>query len=95
MEYYLYISNNKVDMLFSQLPQKTQSKITAEFAVNTGLVKAAIKSERENAPSANSTARLQAVAKHIRQSENIGTLDDPNSWIEDTVFACPWRIRNF
>lgn len=87
MEYYLYISDSKVDMLFSQLPQKTQSKITAEFGVNTGLVKAAVKSERDIAPSASGIARLQAVTEHIRQSEDMGIIDDPASWIEDTQHA--------
>ena len=87
MDYYLYISDSKVDMLFSQIPQKTKSKITSEFGVNTGLVKAAVKSERDIAPSASSIARLQAVTKHIRQSEKIGTINDPASWIEDTQYA--------
>ncbi len=60
MEYYLYISESKVNMLFPQIPQATKGKLGAEVGGNVGVLKATVKSEKESQPKENLISRLQA-----------------------------------
>jgi hypothetical protein len=87
MEYYLYISESKVNMLFPQLPQETKGKLGAEFEANAGVLKVKVKSEKESQPKENLIARLQVVVDHLKRSEEPGSVDKPKSWIEDTQSA--------
>ena len=87
MEYYLYISDSKVDMLLPQVPEKTRAKLAAEFGVNVGVLEAKFKSERDTGTPDNRVARLQAVINHIRPSLEVGSVEQPGKWIEDVQDA--------
>jgi len=87
MEYYLYISESKVKMLFPQIPKETKGKLGAEISANLGVLKATVKSEKESQPKENPIAQLQAVIDYLKRSEKLGSMDKPESWIEDTLSA--------
>jgi hypothetical protein len=87
MEYYLYVSESKVNMLFPQIPQETKGKLGAEVEASLGVLKAKVKSEKESQPKENLIARLQAVVDYLKRSEQPGSVDKPKSWIEDTQSA--------
>lgn len=87
MEYYLYISDSKIDMLLPQVPEKTKAKVAAGFGVNLGVLHAELKSERDTGAANNRIARLQTVLQHMKPSIEIGTVDKPGKWIEDVQDA--------
>jgi|SRR6185295_3433137 len=83
-KYYLYISDQKVDMLLPQIPTKIKHKLSAEFGVDVGVFKARLQSER--IAYEDRVHRLAVVERHIR-SGDLGTLDNPKAWISDTAAA--------
>jgi len=87
MEYYLYISESKVNMLFPQIPEATKGKLGAEVGVNVGVLKATVKAEKESQSKDNLIVHLQAVVDYLKKSEDPGSVDKPKSWIEDTLSA--------
>jgi hypothetical protein len=90
VKYYVYISDAKVDMLFPQVPHDIQNKVALEFKIDLKLFSASRKSETESEN--NRIARLEAVVDFIRQYGNVGTVDEPNDYIEDTL-AMAWSDR--
>ena len=80
IEYYLYISESKVNMLFPQIPQETKGKLGAEVEASLGVLKAKVKSEKESQPKENLIAQLQAVVDYLKRSEQPGSVDKPKSW---------------
>jgi len=87
MEYYLYISESKVNMLFPQIPEAAKGKLGAEVGVNVGVLKATVKAEKESQSKDNLIVHLQAVVDYLKKSEEPGSVDKPKSWIEDTLSA--------
>lgn|SRR5262245_2475486 len=87
MEYFLYISDSKVDMLFPQTSEKDKTKTAAEIGVNIGVFKGNVKTEREMETHNDRISRLAAVSNHLSECEKLGTIDQPNAWIKDTQSA--------
>jgi hypothetical protein len=85
MRYYLYISDAKVDMLLPQVPGATQQKISAKFGFDIKLFSGSLASERNTLD--NRIARLEAVEAFLRDSVQLGTPEEPKSWIAGTVDA--------
>jgi hypothetical protein len=82
MKYYLYISDAKVDMLLPQVPHETKKKIAIDFGMDIKIFRAGRKSEEETEE--NRVTRLEAVVTFIREFGNVGTVDDPDEYIDDT-----------
>jgi hypothetical protein len=83
MEYYLYVSRAKVDMLLSQIPEKVRRSMAAELGINVGILNVKVRAEQETAPE-NLYLRASALIDHIKKTEQVGTIDDPAAWIEDS-----------
>jgi hypothetical protein len=83
MKYYIYISDAKVDMLFSQIPHDIKKKVALEFGFDLKLFSAKRKVETELED--DRIARLEAVLAFIREYGKIGTVDKPNEYIEGTM----------
>jgi hypothetical protein len=83
MKYYIYISDAKVDMLFPQVPHEIKKKVATEWKMDLKLLSASrrVETERED----NRIARLETVVDFIREYGNIGTVDNPDQYIEDTL----------
>ncbi len=85
MEYYLYISRSKLDMLFPQVPHKIKKKYSAEFGVNIGLLKTKAAAEFAEEQSSADAHRVAIVADYIRKHEDVARLDDAQEWVEDEI----------
>jgi hypothetical protein len=84
MEYFIYASDAKVDMLLPQIPEKMKGKFALELGVNVGVFSAKMKGEEDLGLKSDRFSRLNAVIKYLKNSEEIGSVDDPKSWIEGT-----------
>jgi len=80
MKYYLYISDAKVDMLLPQIPHDVKTRIATEFKFDLKLLSAARKTETESAD--DRVTRLEAVVAFIREYGNLGSVDQPDEYIE-------------
>jgi hypothetical protein len=81
MEYYLYISDSKLDMIFPQIPEKAKLKLAAEIGLNIGVLQAKLKADPGTHSEGNRIDRLKIVTQHITRSNPVGTVDEPASWI--------------
>ena len=90
MRYYYYISESKLDMLSPQISSSKSSTIKAEIGFNFGLVSGKIAEDRP-VPS-DKFAKLESVERHLKEHESIGTIDDPEQWIEGTADALATRV---
>jgi len=90
MRYYHYISDSKLDMLSPQISSSKSSTIKAEIGFNVGLLNGKIATDRLE-PS-DRIAKLESVERHLKKHESIGTIDDPEQWIEGTADALATRI---
>jgi hypothetical protein len=83
VKYYLYISDAKVDMLLPQIPHETKKKIATEFGFDFKIFKAGRKSEED--PEDNRITRLEAVVAFLREYGNLGSIDEPDEFIEGSA----------
>jgi hypothetical protein len=86
MKYFIYISDTKVDMLYSQIPQKLLDKIAVELSIDlkymgTG-VGAAIKPNR---PEETRYSKLRLITEYIEKHLPIGLIDTPNSYFKGSL----------
>jgi len=87
MKYYIYISDAKVDMLFPQVPHVIKKKVATEWKIDLKVLSTSRKTETEMED--NRIARLDAVVDYIREYGNVGSVDQPDQYIEDTL-AMRW-----
>jgi hypothetical protein len=75
LRYYLYISDAKVDMLFSQIDESVLKRISAEVKVD--LKVAGVTLRQKEQPIATRTAKLKVVEQYITKYHSVGTTADP------------------
>jgi hypothetical protein len=81
LKYYVYLSATKVDMLYSQIPPAFLKGAEAELKINLAVVSSSIKG-RGPEEATELPARTAAVASYIREQNGVGTVDNPQQWIE-------------
>jgi hypothetical protein len=86
MKYYIYISDAKVDMLFPQITQEAKKRIATEFKFDLKLLSASRRTETESDD--NRFTRLEAVVAFIRQYGNLGTVDQPDEYVQGNLEMC-------
>jgi hypothetical protein len=89
VKFYLYISDAKVDMLFPQVPHDIKKKVATEWKMDLKLLSASRRVDTEDED--NRIARLETVVDFIKESGNVGTIDEPDEYIADTLTMC-WGI---
>ena len=72
-KYYIYVSDQKVDMLYAQIPDATRRALQAEFGLSSRPIDCAEK------PS-DRYSRLRVVAGYIDRNFDVGTVDNPRSY---------------
>lgn len=82
MKYYLYISDAKVDMLLPQIPHDVKRKVATELGFDLKILKVSRTSETESDESRIS--RLETVVEYVRKYGKVGTIDEPDDFIDDT-----------
>lgn len=80
MRFYIYVSDSKVDMLLAQIPHDAQQTLATEFKVDLRIFSATRRSQEE--VESNRFTRLEVVTTFIREFGNIGTIDEPDDFIE-------------
>lgn len=83
MKFYVYISDAKVDMLLPQIPHDTKQKVATEFGIDLKVLTAKRRSETESEQ--DRIGRLETVSTFIREHENVGSVDEPDEYIDDTL----------
>jgi hypothetical protein len=78
LKYFLYVSDTKLDMLFSQIPLKIRQKIAADLHINLGIIKADIRRKTEP----NRYDKLKLVVQYIERNFDVGTIDDPKEYFK-------------
>jgi hypothetical protein len=83
MKFYIYVSDSKVDMLLAQIPHDAQQTLATEFKVDLKIFSASRRSQEE--VEENRFTRLEVVTTFIREFGNIGTIDEPDEFIEGSM----------
>ncbi|MFY9620903.1 MAG: SAVMC3_10250 family protein [Pyrinomonadaceae bacterium] len=83
MEYFIYISDTKLDMLLSQISPEQKGRIESDLKIDFKLFGAARKTVVDNEK--NRHVKLEVVASFIRDFGNLGTVDAPDEYIEDSL----------
>jgi hypothetical protein len=83
VKYYVYISDAKVDMLLPQISDAHKKKVATEFGFDVKIFSAKRKVEAE--ANEDRIARLETVLSFIREFGNLGTVEKPDEYIEDTL----------
>jgi hypothetical protein len=87
MKYYVYISDTKVDMLYSQIPKKMLDKIAVELGVNLGMFSLSVKEKenREKTPLQTRIEKLRLVEKYLEANMEVGTVDQPKTYFKGSL----------
>jgi hypothetical protein len=76
-KYYLYISDQKVDMLFPQVPVSIRMQTGTRFGITDGKP---LKEYSDLDRAGNRIFKLDAVLEFLRETGQIGTIDDPKAY---------------
>lgn len=77
-QYFVYISDSKVDMVLQQIDLGATRKRTSEVAVDLKFLKG--KRGAESVVGADRTARLERVVRHLTDFGDLGTVDEPGQF---------------
>src|SRR6267143_3106976 len=83
MKYFIYVSDSKLDMLLSQIDPDQKNKIESEFKVDLKLLSRSRKTILE--PQNDRNRKLEVVVNFIRDYGNLGTVDAPDEYVEDSL----------
>jgi hypothetical protein len=82
MEYYLYVSDTKVNMIYDQMPTPLREKVATELKIDLKFLSTTFS---EALALKNRYMKLDVVANYIRQDESVGTVDEPDVYFEGTL----------
>lgn len=77
MRYYAYASDAKIDMLYSQIPQKLLSRIVAELNLD---VKVLAVSLSKRATDETLYSKLDVVERYLDNEVEVGSVIEPGTW---------------
>jgi hypothetical protein len=90
MKYYVYISDTKVDMLYSQIPKKMLDKIAVELGINLGMFRLNVKGKEDQEKTR--FEKLKLVVNYIENNLDVGTVDEPKAYFKGSL---PMRWGRF
>jgi hypothetical protein len=82
VRYFVYISKNKVDMLFGQIHASFLDGLSGKVEVNLLMLKSKLKKDA-NEPSLYQ--KLAAIEKYIEKHQGVGTIDSPQPYVKGTM----------
>ncbi|WBL42368.1 SAVMC3_10250 family protein [Algoriphagus halophytocola] len=80
LKYYVYISDTKVNMLYSQIPAKFLEKVQGDVRLNFGFLSGTLKKEKKSEEN-DVIKKLGSVNNYILQHESVGTVENPLNYI--------------
>lgn len=82
MEYYVYVSDAKLEMLYEQIPTRLRDRLATELKIDLKLLSTAFSEQ----PSGKSKyAKLKLVTDFITKNKQVGTIDNPLSYFAGTL----------
>ncbi len=82
IKYYLYVSESKVEMLYSQIPRAFLSGLSGELKVSLGVVSTTLK----QGPDIDSKfSKVAALARYLEEQGAVGTLEEPKDYFRGTL----------
>lgn len=85
IDYPIYLSRSKVELLYGQLPPKLAEQLGAEVEASIGVIKAKIST---NPVVLSLFQKAKIVETHIEKTCGFGSLSSPRDWIRDR-----WEVR--
>lgn len=79
MKFYIYVSDTKVDMLYSQIPRGLKTKIAAEIKIGFEFFSVVFKGKESKE---TSYSKLDQIVAYIKKNFDVGTVDNPKSYFE-------------
>jgi len=89
LKYFIYISDSKVDMLYSQIPRQTRNNIATELKIDLKIISAKFD---EQPPEKTRYSKLDVVTNYIKKHEDVGTINEPRNYFQGTI---PMRWAQF
>jgi hypothetical protein len=83
VKYYVYISDSKLDMLYSQVPHSVKKKVSTDMKIDFKVFGGSRKSEKETEE--NRMTKLEAVVRFIEENEDVGTVDSDGRYFADSL----------
>ena len=87
LRYYVYVSDDKLDMLFEQIDQGARKRISAELKVDLKI--ASITLRQSDNPTPTQTAKLRIVERFIDSHHHVGNAQEPGR----EYFRCQMSMR--
>lgn len=84
MKYYIYISDDKVDMLYAQIPQSIKSRIATEIKIDLKVFSTSFK-DKDDAYVETRYSKLALVVDYIENHLDVGSLDNPKAFFKGTM----------
>ncbi len=83
IKYYIYISDAKIDMFYSEIPKGLLKSIASELNLNLSLLGSSIGATMKNSPSEETRySKLKLVTKYIEKHRAVGTVDTPAAYFK-------------
>jgi hypothetical protein len=83
VKYYIYISENKIQMLYEQTADAGRGSVEATVGFDVKLLKASIKKERGVPES--SIGKLRTVVEELNKNDLVGRIDENKQYIRGTL----------
>ncbi|HRQ40528.1 MAG TPA: SAVMC3_10250 family protein [Chloroflexota bacterium] len=83
LKYYIYVSNSKIDMLYSQIPRTVRSQLEAEVKLNLRLLEVSFAKKQFDD---SVYERLATVLEFLKKNNEIGHLSAPKDFFTGTMY---------
>jgi len=86
MKYYLYISDTKVDMLYSQIDKSLLKKIAVELRIDLKPLGAGLGATiKQNQSEETRYSKLRLVVEYVEKHLNVGWVDAPGTYFKGSL----------
>jgi hypothetical protein len=86
MKYFIYVSDTKVDMLYSQIPRRLLEKIALELNIDLKFMGTGIATTiKPNRPEETRYSKVRLITEYIEKHLPIGLIDTPNSYFKGSL----------
>jgi hypothetical protein len=82
MKYYIYVSEAKVDMIFSQIPKRARDRIATELKFDLKIFSTIFK---EGEAKDTLYSKLKVVIDYIEKNYDVGTIDNPKEYFKGNL----------
>jgi hypothetical protein len=86
MKYFIYLSDTKVDMLYSQIPRRLLEKIAIELNIDLKVMGAGVATTIKSNPSEETRySKLKLVTEYVEKHLPLGWIDAPDSYFKGSL----------